>query len=301
MRTFWVLDEREVWHRHAIAAARRAGYQGKRIFRGKEAGEGVGFIRCHAKPDALLRNHHDFDVMASRCLMIQDRDQVRLYEDKSGQFAKWGDWMPDTWRFTDEAEAMAFVDTADYPLVSKADVGASSKNVRILMDAYEARTHVSRLFNAGEVVHHCAGGAQSLQRGYVMFQRFIPHDTTWRVNCIGNGRAVFRRFNYADKPVAQTGNVEPVLAMREEIESLLEFSDSFFQHAQTRWCALDVLRDGNQWRILETSLAWPWPSPGACNQAPIFRTRRKWSGMFDAMFDELASGAWATDSSDSLS
>lgn len=293
--TFWILDERQVWHAGAIAAAKRAGYQGKRIFRGEEAEEGgIGFIRCHAKPDALKLNHNDFKVMASRLKMIQDEAQVMLYEDKSGQFAKWGDWMPDTWRFTDKDAALAFVESAEYPLVSKADEGASSVNVRILANPGEARQHVAVVFGPGIRVLHCAGNETSVQRGYLLLQRFIPHSVTWRVNAIGNGRAVFKRFCYADKPVAQTGNVAPVMAMDEQIESLLDYADGFFNHAQTRWCALDVLRDGDQWKILETSLAWPWPSPGDCNQAPIFRTARVWSDMFDAMFDELAGGAWGT-------
>lgn len=291
---FWILDERQVWHQAAIEAAKRAGHTGKRIFHGAEAGDGIGFIRCHAEPKALKRNHQDFDVMADRCLMVQDRDQVRMYEDKSGQLAKWGDWMPPTWRFTEKEQALAFVGSADYPLVSKADVGASSVNVRVFNSATEARAHVEQLFGPGIEVKHCAGGAKSRQRGYALLQRFIPHQVTWRVNAIGRGRAVFKRFCYQDRPVAQTGNVAPVMVMDSEIESLLEFSDRFFQHAGTKWCALDVLKDGDSWKMLETSLAWPWPSPGKCNEAPIFRTGRQWSAMFDAMFDELASGAWAT-------
>ena len=61
------------------------------------------------------------------------------------------------------------------------------------------------------------------------------------------------RYCYADRMVAQTGNVEPVMQMTPEVESLFEYSDRFFKHAQTKWCAIDVLRDGDQWRLLETS------------------------------------------------
>jgi hypothetical protein len=178
--------------------------------------------------------------------------------------------------------------------VSKADVGASSVNVRILKSSAEAEVHIRKLFGHGVEVKHCAGGAKSYQKGYALLQRFIPHDITWRVNAIGNGRAIFKRYCYPDKPVAQTGNVEPVMQMTREVESLLEYADLFFAYADTRWCALDILKDGEQWKILETSLAWPWPSPGKCNEAPIFRTGRRWSDMFGAMFQELASGAWAT-------
>ena len=290
---FWVIDERHVWHAPIIEAAQRHGFDGKRIFRGDEAGEGYGFIRCHADPNALKRNHRDWDVMASRLTMIQDRDQVLLYENKSGQFERWGEWMPPTWRFTNCDLAMQFLETAEYPLVSKADVGASSVNVRILSDKAQAQQHVRQIFGAGITVKHCAGKAQSVQRGYVLFQQFIPHTVTWRVNAVGYTRAIFKRFCYPDKPVAQTGNVEPVMDLDDETESLLEFADSFFEHANTKWCALDILRDGDKWRLLETSLAWPWPSPGACNGAPLFGSKdKRWIQLFDVLFDEIESGSW---------
>lgn len=294
----FVLDERGAWWKAILEAGARAGHHGKRIFRGEEVhGPGIGFLRCHARPDALQRNQRDYDLMATRLLMIQDELQVRYYENKSAQFAEWGAWMPATWRFTDLESAIAFLETADFPLVSKANEGASSKNVRILRNKNDAADHIRQLFGSGLQVDHCAGGegCRSMQRGYVLLQRFIPHEVTWRVNCIGRGRAIFKRFCYPDKPVAQTGNVKPVMALDAETESLLEYADRFFQHAGTKWCALDVLRDGDQWTILETSLAWPWPSPGTCNEAPIFRTKRRWLDMFDVMFSEMASGAWSTE------
>lgn len=291
---FYVLDERHVWHAAIIEAANRHGFKGVRIFHGEDVDEGGwGFIRCHAEPNALKRNQHDWDVMSSRLKMIQDETQVRLYENKSGQFERWSEWMPPTWRFTSGDLAMQFLETASYPLVSKADVGASSVNVRILDDKAQAQKHVQQLFTTGIVVKHCAGKAQSVQRGYVLLQQFIPHQVTWRVNAIGNCRAIFKRYCYPDKPVAQTGNVEPVMALEDETESLLEFADAFFDHAGTKWCAIDVLKDGDKWRLLETSLAWPWPSPGMCNEAPLFGSKgKRWIQLFDVMFDEIEAGAW---------
>jgi hypothetical protein len=293
MKVF-VLDTREIWHAAIIAAAKNHGHHAKRIFRGDEVDfGGVGFIRPHAEPAELKRNQRDYDLMAAKLTMLQDETQVRLYEDKSGQFSKWSHWMPDTWRFTNYEEALAFVGEAEYPLVSKADVGASSINVRILQNQVEGLAHVRQLFGAGIPVHHCGGRAMSTQKGYVLLQRFIPHTTTWRVNAIGNARAAFMRYCYKDRPVAQTGNVEPVMAMTPQIESLFEYSNRFFAEAKTRWCAIDVLDDNGTWRLLETSLAWPWPSPGDCNSAPIFGSKHKWIGMFEAMWDEYEAGAWA--------
>lgn len=279
-----ILDERKVWWAPIIEAAAKRGIKGRRIFHGEECGEGLGFIRPHADPKRLKQNHRDYEVMASRCDVYQDRAQVELYEDKSGQAALWGDWMPDTWRFNSKEPALALLDDVDYPLVSKADVGASSKNIRILENRDEAIRHVQQLFSQGVPVDHCAGGARSIQKGYALLQRFVPHEFTWRVNAIGNGRALFKRYCYPDKPVAMTGNTDPVMEMDEEVESVLEYADRFFAAAGTRWCAIDVLRDGDQWVLLETSLAWPWPGVGKA--APIFRTRFAWPEMFDCMFDE---------------
>src|SRR5690606_36965477 len=120
----------------------------------------LGFIRCHADPKILKRNHHDYEVMAARCDVFQDRTQVQVYENKSAQFRLWSDWMPDTWRFTEQAAALALLEDVDYPIVSKADVGASSKNVRILETRDQARRHVEEVFGRGVPVDHCAGGSR---------------------------------------------------------------------------------------------------------------------------------------------
>lgn len=298
MKHFWILDERNVWWDGAIKAAQRHGYVGRRVARGAQVvPDGVGFIRTHAIPSVLAQNQIDYRVMSEHLLMIQDPLQVQLYENKSGQFELWGDWMPDTWRFTDLESALAHLALVEYPLVSKADVGASSRNVRILQSRKDAEKHVREVFGPGVVVDHCSGGPgsgqfRSKQKDYVLLQRFVPHNVTWRVNAIGDARAVFFRYCYPDRPVAQTGNVEPAMEMTDELESLFEYADRFFELAGTKWCAIDVLKDGDEWKLLETSLAWPWPSPGRCNEGTIFRTERKWIEMFDVMFEEVERGAW---------
>lgn len=293
-RRFYILDERNAWHEAACAAARRRGYTARRILKGREvAHEGVGFIRPHADWRKLPDNREDYRAMRRHLLMIQDVAQVEVYERKSEQFARWGDWMPETWRFTDREAALDFVDHAPIPLVSKADVGASSVNVRVLTKRQAALEHIGLLFGRGIQVAHGAACPKTIQKGYALLQRFIPHEITWRVNAIGDARAIFKRYCYKDRPVAQTGNVEPVMRMTDEVESLLDFSDRFFAHAGTNWCAIDVLRDvDGSWKLLETSLAWPWPSPGDCDNGVIFRSAHKWIGMFEAMFDELERGAW---------
>lgn len=299
MGTMFVLDERHIWFEEIIAAAERAGHRGKRVFSGEQFADAkpgdIGFLRCHADWRQLPANREDYSRMVEAgLLMVQDAEQVRLYEDKSGQFLSWGHLMPDTWLFGDHGMALSFLDHAPFPLVSKADVGASSTNVRILYTKAEAQKHIAQLFGDGILVHHGANCPQTRQKGYALLQRFIPHTITYRVNVVGNVRAVFFRRNYPDRPVAQTGNTTAAYEMTPELESLLEYADRVAGALGTKWCALDILKDGDGWKFIESSLAWPWAADSYAD-ATMFRSTkgRRWAQIFDVMFDEYQAGAWA--------
>ena len=300
-----MLDGRNVWWDAGRAAAEKFGYGVLRVHGGEDLSHlagAVGFVRPTAEPVGLKAHQAAYHAMRESGLqMVQDDKQIDWYDDKISQWKEWHSWMPESWLFTEKAVAMAFLRCAPYPLVSKAREGASSTNVRILRNEREAMRHVAEIFGRGVVVHHCAAGARSRQKGYVFFQRFVPHDVTWRVNAIGSGRAVFRRFNYSKaRPVAQTGNVAPVMQMDATIESLLDFADKFFTEADTGWCALDVLQEGDGWTILETSLAWPW-NVKDYSDTPIFRTPYQWGSLWEAMFHEIEEGRLAVASSPSTS
>lgn len=299
MSTVFVHDERHVWWEAIIAAAERAGHRGRRVFTGHQFDDvkpgDIGFLRCHADWRVLPNNRIDYARMVEAGLtMIQDSKQVLCYEDKSMQFRRWFDLMPETWLHTDADAAMGFLDFAPFPLVSKANEGASSTNVRILKDKDEAQKHIAQLFGAGIWVHHGANCPQTRQKGYALLQRFIPHDITYRVNVVGNVRAVFFRRNYPDRPVAQTGNTTAAYEMTPELESLLEYADRVADALGTKWCALDILKDGDGWKFIESSLAWPWAADSYAD-ATMFRSTkgRKWKDLFDVMFDEYQAGAWA--------
>lgn len=294
---FFILDERHVWFEPALQTAAKRGYEGRRIRRGAETigQEGVGFIRPHADPIALELNQEDFAHMDRALTMIQDCHQVTCYEDKSLQVERWGRLMPPTWRFVRKQDALDFIAQRKGPkdIVSKADVGASSVNVRILKGYEAQRQHVLKVFDHGIPVNHCSGGAKSVQKGYVLLQEFIPHAVTWRVNVVGRQLAGFMRYCYPDKEVAQTGNTDPILTLTPQVESLFDYARQVFSVIDTRWCAIDVLWDetSEKWKLLETSLAWPWPGVG--KQAPFFGTNRHWGEIWDVMFDELEAGVWS--------
>ena len=312
---FTILDERDNWHGPSLEVARRRGYSTSRITRGYEAklkgSCGLGFIRPHAVPVILERNHLDYLEMAEVLTMVQDFNQIEVYDDKSAQFWRWAKWMPKTWRYDNRENAFEFA--RSFPvsgscIVSKADVGASSKNVRLLRTRKDLIDHIRMAFGKGIEVDHCAGGGPSGQRsisrqkGYVLLQEFIPHRITWRVNAIGRGRAGFMR--YCGKAgTAETGNVEPVMGLDDPIAAaVFDFAEKVFAELNTKWCALDILYDYSAARpyLLETSVGWPWPSPGRCMEAPFFGNisqPRSWDEMWDLMFDEYEAGVWTEEHS----
>lgn len=305
MKRLVVLDERGNWHGPLCKVARARGYETVEITRGVDApreGGGLGFIRPHADPAVLKKNkEHDWPFMHERLTMVQDATQVELYEDKSAQFWRFGQFMPPTRRFDNREKALEFARReAVFPIVSKADVGASSVNVRIIPDRKTLIGHIVEAFGRGIAVDHCAGGgrnprrAQSKQKGYVLLQGFIPHDVTWRVNRIGDHFAIFKRYCGKDGK-AQTGNVEPVTDLFSLNAAVaLEFAKKVSDAIESKWVALDILVCGEPF-LLETSLAWPWPSPGDCMSAPFFtalgaKSQYRWDGMWDLMLDEYEQG-----------
>lgn len=301
-----MLDGRDVWHKPCLAVARARGYEAERITQGQQAANGWGFIRPHADPNMLDLHKVDYQLMqANGCRMIQDGSQVELYENKSGQFWRWSKFMPRTWRYASLTEALAGIENLPLPIVSKADEGASSANIRIFHDLDKLRSHVKQIFTKGIPVDHCSGGYVSKQRDYVLLQELIPHTFTWRVNRIGNSYAVFKRYNYKDKPVAQTGNTKPVVRGEQGLAPVLGFAAEVTAAIGSKWVALDILQhsDGS-YKLLETSLAWPtdgfheavfWHCLGSVlgdNVTVWYPSGRTWGDIWEVLFDEMEAGAW---------
>lgn len=285
-----VFDSRHVWHEHIIAAAKRIGWSAKRI-EGEFGFSRYGFIRPHP---AFMPLHRNIDANARmHVTMIQDRAQVEVYEDKTEQFRRWGKFLPDTWVFTSKDEAMAW--SGDFPVVSKANEGASSVNVRIIESQRELHQHIKQAFSpTGIPVNRCADGHMTAQQGYVFLQRCIPHDRTYRVNIVGERMAIFERFNYPNRMVAQTGNTDGITRWTELHESLFEYAAMIGQAIGSKFVALDILRDGDEWRLIETSLAWPW-TPVDYSDVP-FTGGGLWVNMWDVLLEQVAAGVFDSSS-----
>jgi glutathione synthase/RimK-type ligase-like ATP-grasp enzyme len=102
--------------------------------------------------------------------------QVRLYENKSLEaFIAAGCGLPFAKTFVSHAreDALAMIETARYPLVSKIDYSSGSMGVELVPDVRGARRIVRQAFSrAGRKVHV----PWRRQKGYVYFQEFVPND-----------------------------------------------------------------------------------------------------------------------------
>jgi glutathione synthase/RimK-type ligase-like ATP-grasp enzyme len=155
------------------------------------------------------------------------------YDDKVGQkylFESIGAPLIPTWVFTDPAEAREWIAGATWPKVFKLRCGASSENVQLVRSRSQAEALCRRAFGAGfpassgylydaprrlrnirgwrEFCEKLKRAPRSLaetlqrrryaprQRGYVLFQEFLPgNDFDTRVTLIGNRAFGFMRRN----------------------------------------------------------------------------------------------------------
>lgn len=287
-----ILDGKGAWRGHLLAACKRRGWRAQVVDHPDDVCRArFGFTRLNP---ATLAEHRQIDtLMRAGCVMVQDQAQVDVYEDKTEQWRRWGHLMPETWLFDDVDQAMQFRPDA-WPIMSKANEGASSVNVRPIYGRKAYEDHVRQAFGPGIEVDRCAGGAKTIQRGYLLLQRFVPHDRTYRVNVVGSRMAIFERYCYPDRPVAQTGNTQGVTDFTDLHCDLLDHAEAIAREIGSRWVALDILRDGDQWRLLETSLAWPWDLRKYADVP--FIGGGLWGQMWDVLLEQLDAGVFGPSS-----
>lgn len=145
-------------------------------------------------------------------------DEVFIYENKR-YFSFWLEANnvphPKTNVFYNKSEACDFVNKAAFPLVSKLNIGASGHGVEILKNIEAANAYIDEIFSKGKtsstgpnlskgnianrLIHKLLKPkdlinrlkiykaiASDVQKGYAIFQEFVPHDFEWRVVRIGD-------------------------------------------------------------------------------------------------------------------
>ena len=199
--------------------------------------------------------------------------EVLLYENK--RFLR--DWLaangvphPETYVFFNEREAGEFVSARDvFPLVAKTNIGASGNGVRFLEDRGQASEYIRIAFSTGintrtgpklkkgsllkkirKALSSNGFIAKRLseyretflnpQKGFVIFQEFIPHEYEWR--CVRIGDSFF-----AHKKIARNNKSSGTLikAYDKVPEALLDFIREMTERTRLSSVAIDLFdRDG---------------------------------------------------------
>lgn len=280
-----------------VQAAIARGHEAKLFHRARQVTgqSGYVFARLAQWEPRITADRLEIDCISkTNFKFIQDRTQIECYESKLEQAARFQEWLPETWVFTDQVEAMQFVSGARFPLVSKSSVGSASHNVRLLRNADDAIRELEQVFGAGIPVKAGAGNA-TRQKGYVLWQAFIPHDVTFRVTRVGDKFHCYERFNYDDRPMAAPSRVKQTHPVSQDgfEKSLGEFSRRLTDAIGTKWVALDILWDTQfqEWRLLETALAWARGNDPAGN-APFYGTSYSLNTQHELLVEQIEQGVF---------
>jgi glutathione synthase/RimK-type ligase-like ATP-grasp enzyme len=134
-----------------------------------------------------------------------------------------------TYVFYSKAEALSFVDNATYPFVAKVNIGASGSGVAIIKDKLKAKKYVEDSFSPkgaprrwgpnlakGGIlkrgIHYLINPKDikskldkyvaiksDVQKGFVLFQEYVPHDFEWRVVVIGDSYFAHKKLKIGEK------------------------------------------------------------------------------------------------------
>jgi hypothetical protein len=135
----------------------------------------------------------------TRKLVYPELDAMLIYESKRRMhywLAAAGFPHPETWIFYNREEALAFAETSALPVVTKTDLGAAASGVRILRDRHELRRTVRMAFGRG--ILRRGTDRRDRQWSNVLFQRFIPDATEWRIIRIGESYFGYEKIRVGD-------------------------------------------------------------------------------------------------------
>jgi hypothetical protein len=159
-------------------------------------------------------------------------DEVLIYENKR-YFSYWLQAHqiphPETHVFYHKDEALDFIESSDLPLVGKVNIGASGSGVTLIKNRSQAREYIGRTFSGKGAARRTGpnidkGGiikrgfyyifhpneiaekmtiyktrSADVQRNFVIFQEYIPHDFEWRAVRIGDSFFVHKKLKMGEK------------------------------------------------------------------------------------------------------
>ena len=222
------------------------------------------FARIAQKKDRREKELPEI-IMAKKkgARLIPDFMLLSEYESKIEQSKRYKGWMPETYYITEKEEAEKKIGALGYPFVSKASTGSASKNVRLIKNEEQARQEIAAAFGNGLSAPHGLG--ERNQRGYLLWQRFVPDNGyDYRACIVGDKIMLLKRYNREDVPFASgSGLVEQITELDAESWMVLVFARNFFNKFGMEWAGIDVVIDrkcdpcAETLFMLETTIGWP--------------------------------------------
>lgn len=176
---------------------------------------------------------------------------------------------PATTVFYNKSEAFNFLGQANYPIVAKTSIGGSGSGVQILKTPRQGKKYVSQAFS-GKGIRRRSGPNRALstptgrikkaiysphyflkkikkyyaifkekEKGYVIFQSYIPHEFEWRMVKIGPSFFGHRKVKHGEKA---SGSKE--IDYTPPPEKLLDFTRNLCADLNFNFMAIDLFEDG---------------------------------------------------------
>lgn len=176
---------------------------------------------------------------------------------------------PKTRVFYSEDEAVSFVGDIAFPIVAKTTIGGSGSGVTIIRSRTEAENYIRKAFSSKGIRRKTgpnrAVGSPSkwtkkalkdpafffkklksyyniyrhTEKGYVIFQDYVPHEYEWRAVRIGESYFAHKKVKYREKA---SGSKE--IDYVDPPRSLLDFVRNVCETSGYHFMAIDLFEDG---------------------------------------------------------
>jgi len=200
-----------------------------------------GFLACPPGLESLYKQLYDERVYIINKIMgkfvYPNFNEISLHENKK-YLSYWLKAnkipLPETQVFYSKSDVLQYIKKADFPIVAKMNIGASGMGVKIFRDRNSVQKYVNQAFTTGirqswgpnikmggyknRIINILKNPSKIVKKlriyqkiknetqiGFVIFQRYIPHDYEWRVVKIGDSYFGHKKVKQGDKASGTKG------------------------------------------------------------------------------------------------
>lgn len=235
-----------------------------------------GFLSCPSSHQSLFKSLYDERIfilyISLNKFVYPNYFEISLHENK--KFLSY--WLrannvphPKTDVFYYKDEANAFATNTELPIVAKMNIGASGKGVNIFRNKEDVGNYIDKAFTSGirqnwgpnlkmgglsyrlkklikepsrirKRLTAYRNTYNEIQKGFVIFQEYVPHEYEWRVVKIGASFFGHQKVKQGDK-ASGTKGIDYVVPPAK----LLDFVENLCDKHNFNSMSIDLFEDGN--------------------------------------------------------